>query len=374
MGHKVSVIIPCYQQGATLAEAVESVQAQSHYDCEIIIINDGSTDTTAAVAGDLARRFPDSIRVIHQANQGQQRARQRGLDATTGEFCVTLDADDLLEPRAAELCLKTFAAHPEADAVVGDALITGPDGAAVLRRHTQSRIVGWPEVLAYNPYGVNLGVMTRTASLRAAGGLAFEHAGCEDWDTWARMTRLGMRFVAVHEVLGRYRQTGQNHSRRVLGNLIATIAMLDLAAAEDPRLAGAGRPAAPPITPPLYQRYRNGRVFHALGLALGCGLAADGLLAIAALLVSGAMKEEELARQFGDGMHFARMQPGDAVAGAVSFEDLSQAVKARLDEIGQGALSETLVKKMTAAARPGGARRSPWQLAKGIFAKIRPRS
>lgn len=160
---------------------------------------------------------------MHQANQGQQRARQRGLEAATGKFCLTLDADDLLEPRAAELCLEAFAAHPEADAVVGDALITGPDGATVLRRHTQTRIAGWPEVLEYNPYGVNLGVMTRTSSLRAAGGLAFEHAGCEDWDTWARMTRLGMRFVAVGAVLGRYRQTGQNHSRRVLGNLRATM-------------------------------------------------------------------------------------------------------------------------------------------------------
>lgn len=354
MDAKVTVIIPCYQQGRTLAEAAESALRQTHPAMEVIIIDDGSTDDTASVADDLARRFAGRVKVIHQANQGQHRARQRGLDAATGEFCITLDADDLLEPGAAEACLRAFAAHPEADAVVGGALITGSDGREILGRHDQGRIAHWPEVLERNPYGVNLGVMTRTASLRAAGGLEFTHSGCEDWDAWCRMTRLGMRFVAVDAVLGRYRQTGQNHTRRVVSNLRATIAMLDLAAGEDPRLAAAGRPAAPPIAPGLYQRYRNGRVFHALGLGLGCGLADAEARAIAAMMVAGELDCAAGGAQFGDGLRFARMQPNSRKPSTILLIKILKFVSRRMKELEQAGLIGTMRAALVDAARQAG--------------------
>jgi glycosyltransferase involved in cell wall biosynthesis len=265
----VTIIIPCYQQGHFLAEALGSALGQTHSATEAIVVDDGSTDSTCAVAGDFARRFPSRVTYLYQANQGQHVARQCGLAAACGEFCLMLDADDLLEPDAVAHCLQVFAAHPEADAVAGNALLVGPDGQTPLGAHHQARAVAWPEVLRCNPYGVNLGVMTRTRSLRAAGGLGFERSGCEDWAVWCRMARCGMRFHPVEAVLGRYRQTGQNHSRNVLNNLDAYLAMLDLAAGDDPRLAG--QPAAPPVDPDFYHACRNGRVFYSLGMALATG-------------------------------------------------------------------------------------------------------
>jgi hypothetical protein len=150
---------------------------------------------------------------------------------------------------------------------------------------------------------VNLGVMTRTRSLRAAGGLGFEYSGCEDWAVWCRMARCGMRFVPVEVVLGRYRQTGQNHTRNVPGNLDACLALLDQAAADDPRLAG--QPSAPPIDVDFYHTCRNGRVFHALGMALGYGFTPPQLPPLLDRLTPGRLDVEWCVRQFTEGLRFA---------------------------------------------------------------------
>ena len=94
----VSTIIPVYNRGELLRQAVASVLAQSHRPIEILIVNDGSDDDTAAVAEDLAQGSAGVIRVIHQANAGPGAARQRGLEASRGAFIQFLDSDDLLLP------------------------------------------------------------------------------------------------------------------------------------------------------------------------------------------------------------------------------------------------------------------------------------
>jgi len=94
----VSTIIPVHNRSDLLREAVASVLAQTYRPIEIVIVDDGSTDDTAAVADDLARSSPESILVIHQPNAGPGAARQRGLDRARGNFIQYLDSDDLLLP------------------------------------------------------------------------------------------------------------------------------------------------------------------------------------------------------------------------------------------------------------------------------------
>jgi len=94
----VSTIIPVYNRPAMLAEAVDSVLAQTWRPIEIIIVDDGSTDATPAVAEVLRDRHPGSIRILRQSNAGPGVARQRGLDSARGEFIQFLDSDDLLLP------------------------------------------------------------------------------------------------------------------------------------------------------------------------------------------------------------------------------------------------------------------------------------
>ena len=99
----VSTIIPVFNRAAMLREAVGSVLAQTHRPIEIVIVDDGSTDDTAAAAEALAAEHPDIVRVIHQPNGGVGSAREAGRGAIRGAFVQHLDSDDLLLPRKFEL-------------------------------------------------------------------------------------------------------------------------------------------------------------------------------------------------------------------------------------------------------------------------------
>ncbi len=92
---KVSVIMPAYNSEVYIRESIDSVLAQSFTDFELIVVDDGSTDTTAAIV----ESYTDSrIRLIRQANQGVSVARNTGLDAARGQFITFLDSDDLYYP------------------------------------------------------------------------------------------------------------------------------------------------------------------------------------------------------------------------------------------------------------------------------------
>jgi glycosyltransferase involved in cell wall biosynthesis len=115
----VTTIIPVFNRAPMLREAVASVLAQTYRPIEILIVDDGSTDDTGAVADAFAAEHPDVIRVIHQQNKGVGPAREAGRLAARGEFIQHLDSDDLLYPRKFELQVAGLRAHPECGASYG---------------------------------------------------------------------------------------------------------------------------------------------------------------------------------------------------------------------------------------------------------------
>lgn len=94
----VSIIIPCYNVDRFLAETLESVFAQTFADYELIVVDDGSTDSTASVI----RSFGSKVKAIFGPNRGASLARNTGTEYARGEFIQYLDADDLLAPNALE--------------------------------------------------------------------------------------------------------------------------------------------------------------------------------------------------------------------------------------------------------------------------------
>lgn len=94
---KLSIIIPAYNAEAYLQQCLDSILAQERQGCEVIVVDDGSTDGTAA----LLERYPD-VKTIHQANRGMSTARNRGLDEARGEYILFVDSDDLLTDGALE--------------------------------------------------------------------------------------------------------------------------------------------------------------------------------------------------------------------------------------------------------------------------------
>ena len=103
----ISVVIPTYNAEATLPPTLRSALAQSHRDIEVLVVDDGSTDASPAIAERFAAE-DDRVRVIRRNNGGVAEARNTGLSAARGAFIAPLDADDLWHPRKLELQLARF--------------------------------------------------------------------------------------------------------------------------------------------------------------------------------------------------------------------------------------------------------------------------
>ena len=122
----VSVMMPAYNAGRFIAEAIESVQAQSYPDWELLVVNDGSTDETAVIA----QRYTHDprVRLLHKENGGEASARNVALENSRGEFIAYLDSDDGWLPHHLEVTIQHLAAHPEHDAVYTDGYHYDPQG------------------------------------------------------------------------------------------------------------------------------------------------------------------------------------------------------------------------------------------------------
>jgi glycosyltransferase involved in cell wall biosynthesis len=120
----VSILLPVFNQATLLSRAVESVLGQTVPDWELVIVNDGSTDSTAEVALTLARGHK-AIRFLDQPHGGVSQAINCGFTATSFPYLTTLAADDYYKPNHVEDNLRYLAAHPEADLVIGKTEILG---------------------------------------------------------------------------------------------------------------------------------------------------------------------------------------------------------------------------------------------------------
>jgi glycosyltransferase involved in cell wall biosynthesis len=98
MGVRFSILIPAYNRERYVGDAVDSVLSQTFNDFEVFVIDDGSTDKTAQIV----ESYGDRVRLLRQANEGPEVARNKAAAAAEGEYLVLLDSDDLLLPRALE--------------------------------------------------------------------------------------------------------------------------------------------------------------------------------------------------------------------------------------------------------------------------------
>lgn len=130
---KVSLIIPVYNVETYLERCIESVLNQTYKDLEIILVNDGSTDTSGAMCDNFSQQ-DKRIKVIHQLNAGLSEARNTGLKHITGEFVMFVDSDDWLEKDAVSFLLEQLQRN-NADMVVG-----GVSRTSEVKQYSQSNI------------------------------------------------------------------------------------------------------------------------------------------------------------------------------------------------------------------------------------------
>lgn len=115
MPARVSVVVPVYNGAAYLGEALDSVLAQVGAELEVVVVDDGSSDGSAAVAA----RFAPRVRLLQQPNRGIGAARNAGLAVTGGELVAFLDADDLWPSGSLRALLAAVEGHPGADLAAG---------------------------------------------------------------------------------------------------------------------------------------------------------------------------------------------------------------------------------------------------------------
>jgi glycosyltransferase involved in cell wall biosynthesis len=120
MSVQVSIIIPTYNYGHFLPDALESLRRQTFTDWECIIVDDGSTDDTARIAGRAEKEDPRFF-YVPQHNQGQPVARNTGIALASGQYIQFLDSDDLLQPEKLKIQVDFLERHPETDIVYGKA-------------------------------------------------------------------------------------------------------------------------------------------------------------------------------------------------------------------------------------------------------------
>ena len=113
-GHAVSVVVPCHNAAPFIADTIQSILGQTRAVDEIVVVDDGSSDGSAAIA----ESFGEPVRVIRQPNRGECAARNRGVQEARGDIIAFLDADDLWHPEKIERQLACFDAHPEVGAVM----------------------------------------------------------------------------------------------------------------------------------------------------------------------------------------------------------------------------------------------------------------
>lgn len=111
----LSIVVPVYNVEKHLVHCMESVVAQGLADYEIILVDDGATDRSAVLCDELQCRYPDIVKVIHQANGGLSVARNSGIEAARGEYITFVDSDDVLSPGTLQPNLHYLVEHPEVD-------------------------------------------------------------------------------------------------------------------------------------------------------------------------------------------------------------------------------------------------------------------
>ena len=195
----VTIVIPCYEHAHFLGQAIESALAQTYKPIEVIVVDDGSKDDTAAVAA----TYP--VQYIKQENAGPSAARNTGIRASRGSYLVFLDADDRLTPDAVKIGVECLAQHPDWAFVFGRvrqidehggsatprkySLITRALLYLILPRPKNDSTDCYEVLLRGNRVGAVGTVLYRRSAFDAVGMLDAELRTAEDYELYLRICR-----------------------------------------------------------------------------------------------------------------------------------------------------------------------------------------
>ena len=296
----VSIVIPCYNHGAYLGEALQSI-GTPRARTEIVVVDDGSRDSTP----DVIATFETSnvFRSVRQPNAGLAAARNRGLRESHGDYVIFLDADDRLAPGAVDLGVSQLDQHPEATFVYGRCLMMDREG-TLLVTPVPPRIIRdhYRELLRRNYIWMTATVTFRRDALKRVGGFNLAVNASADYDMYLHVAR----HYPVYDhgqVVAYYRKHDTNMSGNASRMLRETLAVL-----RNQRRFLEGDPAS---IAAFEEGWRNWQEFY------GAHLATEIRLAVRQRrLIDAARKAAVLGRYHPRGLwHHARRKTTRTVSG-----------------------------------------------------------
>ena len=203
----VSIIMPAYNAERYLAEAIDSVIAQTYADFELVIVNDGSTDGTPAIAERYRSKHPERIRIVSQNNEGLAAARNAGMRAASGAVFALLDSDDGWAPEYLAEQMRMLDREPGVAIVTGNALnLGGAHSGEPVRPVPDDRPAPTLIDILRDERAVFIMSVFRRGVVERVGGFDERFRTNEDYDFWIRAALDGFRFARNPAPLGFYRR------------------------------------------------------------------------------------------------------------------------------------------------------------------------
>jgi glycosyltransferase involved in cell wall biosynthesis len=202
----LSVIVPCYNYGAYIREALKSLRSQTFEGFETIVVDDGSIDSvTLQVLEEFER---EGIRILRQEHSGPARALNLGVSAASGKYICCLSADDTVEPTYFEKCLCLLESNPGVSFAYSYVRAFGYEDRVGVTKPFSLRLL-----LAYNH--VCGSAVVRRKAWQTVGGFDPTMPAYEDWDFWIRLGKAGLRGRLVPESLFNWRRHRDTFGSRV---------------------------------------------------------------------------------------------------------------------------------------------------------------
>lgn len=199
---QISVVIPVFNGERFLAEAIESVLNQKLPDVEILVVDDGSTDGTAAVAA----QFGERIRFLQQSNQGAAAARNHGIRLAKSDVLAFLDADDLFTSDALDLQLQRLRKNPDVGIILGQRMYFSTPAP-----HQETNTANLADEHLFMSFGC---AVIRRSVFDTIGLLSESMRFCEDWDWFMRAREARIRLLIHRHLLLQVRLHDSNSTRQ----------------------------------------------------------------------------------------------------------------------------------------------------------------
>src|SRR5688572_6719434 len=167
----VAIIIPCFNSGEYLSEAIESARSQTYTASEIVVVNDGSTDEHTLKI--LTKYAAEGLTVYHTENRGASAARNYGIERTSSEYILWLDADDVLDANFLAETVLRLSSKPEVGVVATYVQYFGDAQGVWHTRHHEPTTLLWQNCMCN-------GSLFRKVCWEEAGGYK-DLKGCQDW-------------------------------------------------------------------------------------------------------------------------------------------------------------------------------------------------